>query len=42
MLADGSFWEGTPFLEDALDTYEAELDEAVGRAIDNLQGDIYG
>ncbi len=42
MLADGSFWEGTPFLEDALDTYEAQLDEAVGRAIDNLQGDIYG
>ena len=42
MLPDGSFWEGNPFLEDALDTYEAELEMAVARAIDNLSGDIYG
>jgi hypothetical protein len=42
MTADGSFWEGTPFLEDALDTYDAELEAAVAQAIDNLTGSIYG
>ena len=41
MMRDGTFWEGTPFLEDALDTYDSELEAAVAVAMDNLLGDIY-
>jgi hypothetical protein len=37
MLKDGSFWEGTPFLEDALDAYEDELNSAVDRALSDLE-----
>ena len=36
MLPNGDFWEGTPFLEDALDAYESELDAAVDAAMQNL------
>ena len=36
MLPDGSFWEGTPFLEDALDMYEDELNNCVNKAMDEL------
>ncbi|MGA3110581.1 MAG: hypothetical protein ABSE15_00930 [Candidatus Bathyarchaeia archaeon] len=39
MMADGSFWEGVPFLEDALDAYESELDSAIDRAMSELLGD---
>jgi hypothetical protein len=41
-MIGSSFWEGVPFLEDALDTYSSELDAAVATAMDNLLGDIYG
>jgi hypothetical protein len=37
MLKDGSFWEGTPFLEDALDAYESELESAVDKALSDLE-----
>jgi len=37
MLKDGSFWEGVPFLEDALDAYEDELNSAVDRALSDLE-----
>lgn len=36
MLPNGDFWEGTPFLEDAYSEYENELNEAVDRAMQNL------
>lgn len=36
MMRDGSFWEGCPFLEDALDAYESELNAAVDAAMQNL------
>ena len=39
MMADGSFWEGTPFLEDALDAYESEIDAAIDRALAEILGD---
>ena len=39
MMADGSFWEGVPFLEDALDAYESELDSAINRAMSEMLGD---
>lgn len=39
MLPNGDFWEGTPFLEDALDYYESELDAAISRAIGEVTGD---
>ncbi len=39
MLPNGDFWEGTPFLEDAVDFYDSELEAAVGRALDELLGD---
>jgi hypothetical protein len=39
MLPNGDFWEGCPFLEDALDAYESELDSAVDMAMSELLGD---
>ena len=36
VLPNGDFWEGTPFLEDAYSEYENELNEAVDRAMQNL------
>jgi len=33
VLPNGDFWEGNPFLEDALDAYDSALEEAVSRAI---------
>ncbi len=36
ILADGNFWEGTPFLEDALDAFEDELSLAVSRGLNDL------
>jgi len=36
MLANGDFWEGTPFLTDALDTFESEIMDVVNRAMDAL------
>ena len=39
MMADGNFWEGTPFLEDALDAHESELVAAVDNAMTELLGD---
>ena len=36
MLPNGDFWEGTPFLEDALDMYEDELNNCVNKAMDEL------
>lgn len=36
MMRDGTFWEGNPFLQDALDAHEAELDMAVERAMKEL------
>jgi hypothetical protein len=32
-LPNGMFWEGTPFLTDALDAYDAELQAAVSTAL---------
>lgn len=37
MLPDGSFWEGTPFLEDALDAFEDELNSIVDKALSSLE-----
>ncbi len=39
MTASGEFWEGTPFLEDALDAYESELDLTVQRGLSEVLGD---
>ena len=39
MLPNGDFWEGTPFLEDALDAYDSALEEAVNRALGEVTGD---
>jgi hypothetical protein len=39
MMRDGTFYEGEPFLEDALMLYEDELIEAVNRALNDLFGD---
>src|SRR5208283_1610873 len=36
MMANGDFWEGCPFLEDALDYYDSALSEAVDAAMQNL------
>ena len=36
MMRDGTFWEGNPFLQDALDAHEAELEMAVERAMHEL------
>jgi len=36
LMANGEFWEGTPFLEDAVDAYESELDAAVNNALNSL------
>ena len=38
-LPNGEFWEGTPFLEDALDFYDSALEEAVNRALREVMGD---
>ena len=35
----GDFWEGCPFLEDALDAYDSELESAVDRAMTEILGD---
>jgi len=39
MLANGDFWEGCPFLTDALDQYEGALLDAVARGLDQVFGD---
>lgn len=36
MMPNGDFWEGTPFLEDAVDMYEDELNNCVNTAMNNL------
>jgi hypothetical protein len=36
VMRDGSFYEGVPFLTEALLTYEAELESAVDRALKEL------
>ena len=36
MLPNGDFWEGNPFLEDALDMYEDELNNCVNTAMSDL------
>ena len=36
LMRDGSFWEGVPFLTDAIAKYEAELEECVQRALSEL------
>jgi hypothetical protein len=36
LLRNGQFWEGTPFLEDALDAFASELELAVNRAMQKL------
>jgi len=36
IMRDGTFWEGNPFLQDALDAHEAELEEAVDKAMREL------
>jgi hypothetical protein len=36
LMPDGSFYEGVPFLTEAIMAYEAELDEAVNRAMKEL------
>jgi hypothetical protein len=37
MMRDGTFWEGVPFLVEALLMYENELEEAVDRAMQKIQ-----
>lgn len=39
MMRNGSFWEGNPFLQDALDAHEAELEAVVDRALHELELD---
>ena len=36
VLADNSFFEGTPFLEDAVDAFEDELNQVVDKALSEL------
>jgi hypothetical protein len=36
LLKNGMFWEGNPFLTDAIDYYDAELNSAVDRALSEL------
>ena len=36
LMKDGVFWEGNPFLQDALDAHEAELEAAVDKAMREL------
>ena len=35
-LPNGDFWEGTPFLEDAVDAFEDELNSIVDKAMSEL------
>jgi len=35
-MRDGTMWEGVPFLEDAMDEYESEIEDAVSRALQQL------
>lgn len=35
-MPNGSFWEGVPFLTQALENHEAELEEAVDRALQEM------
>jgi hypothetical protein len=37
VLPNGDFFEGTPFLEDAVDAYEDELNQVVDRALSELE-----
>jgi len=37
MLSNGDFWEGTPFLEDAVDAFEDELNSIVDKAMSQLE-----
>ena len=37
MLPNGDFWEGTPFLEDAVDAFEDELNSIVDKALSSLE-----
>ena len=40
-LRDGTIWEGCPFLEDAIDEFEPQLEDAVSRALSELGiGDV--
>jgi len=39
LLPNGMFWEGTPFLTDAIDQYESELQSAIDRALSDIIGD---
>lgn len=39
LMKNGEFFEGTPFLTDAVDFYNSELEEAVNRALDELMSD---
>ena len=36
LMPNGDWWEGTPFLEDAVDAYEDELNSAVDRAMSEI------
>jgi hypothetical protein len=36
-MRDGSWWEGCPFLEDAVDFYEEELNQIVNNAINSME-----
>jgi hypothetical protein len=36
MMRDGTFWEGEPFLEDAMMAFESELEAAVGKALQEI------
>ena len=42
MMKDGMFWEGVPFLTEAVAAYEDELDAAVDRALDELGANTQG
>ncbi|MGA3061451.1 MAG: hypothetical protein ABSD92_13935 [Candidatus Bathyarchaeia archaeon] len=37
VLPNGDFWEGTPFLEDAVDAFEDELNSIVDKALNSLE-----
>ena len=36
-MRDGTFWQGNPFLTDALDAHEAELEAAVEKAMKEME-----
>lgn len=37
LMPNGEFWEGTPFLEDAVDAFEDELNNCVNNALSELE-----